>query len=422
MLLALYSLLAYFAAPGAFAVVLWRGIEDRSYWQDLRQRFGFGARISVANSIWIHAVSLGEVTASASYVRALRAAYPNDALVLTTGTPTGARRARELFRNLVDVRFAPYDLPGSVRRFMRRTRPRLTVVIETELWPNVFAQCRREGVPIIIASARISPRTFPRYLRFRALFAAMLSGEVWVAAQTSDDAQRFLALGAAAERVEVSGNLKFDIQVGDTVLQTGGDLRAHYLQSLPAWIAGSTHAGEEDEILDAHALVRAAVPRALLILVPRHPNRFDTVAHNLNRRGIKYARRSTSPTSIPPDTEVLLVDTLGELLTFYAAADVAFVGGSLVPIGGHNLLEPAALGVPVITGPHNTNSPEIARLLVDRKAAVTVRDAQELATAVSGWLAEEGDRIEAGERARGAVVENRGALKRLMSRAALLTA
>jgi 3-deoxy-D-manno-octulosonic-acid transferase len=411
----IYNLLAYIAAPLAFFNVLWRGIRDPAYRNGYAERFGFGPEQTGDGCIWVHAVSLGEVAAANSLVRALRARYPDLPLVLTTSTPTGARRARELFAAAgVIVRFGPYDLPGAVRRFFAAVKPRLAIFMETELWPNLYRECARRSVPRIIASARISTRSWPRYRRLRALLRPLLRGDVTVAAQTTDDAERFRFLGAPDQNVLVAGNLKFDIHIDPAVLTQGGLLRSEYLQSRVAWTAGSTHAGEEEQLLDAHALVRAAVPDALLILVPRHPNRFDAVAALLTRRAIRFVRRSTGA-AVPGDTEVVLVDTLGELLAFYAATQAAFVGGSLVPVGGHNLLEPAALGIPLATGPFNNNAPDVAKLLLQTHAAVCVNDAQQLAAALSGWLAEPSEGVRTGAIARGVVAANRGALQRILA-------
>jgi len=411
----LYNLLAYIAAPIAFANVLWRGIRDPGYRDGYAERFGFGAPVAGDGCIWVHAVSLGEVAAATSLVRSMRETYPDRPLVLTTATPTGAKRARELFAESgVSVRFGPYDLPGAVRRFFLNVKPGLAIFMETELWPNLYRECDRRGVPRIIASARLSTRSWPRYRRLRGLIRPLLQGDLIIAAQSADDAERFRFLGAPERNVLVAGNLKFDIQIDPKVLTRGESLRTQYLQSRVAWTAGSTHAGEEEQLLDAHALVRAAVPDALLVLVPRHPNRFDSVAALLTRRAIRFVRRSEG-TVLLGDTEVVLVDTLGELLSFYAATNAAFVGGSLVPIGGHNLLEPAALGLPVATGPFTNNGPEVAKLLIKNNAAVCVNDAQQLAAALSRWLTEPSEGVRTGSIARSVVAANRGALQRILA-------
>jgi 3-deoxy-D-manno-octulosonic-acid transferase len=411
-----YSLLIYCAAPFAFAVVLWRGVRDRSYRQGLGERFGWGATIGsgAARSIWLHAVSLGEMTAAAPLVRALQLKYPQYPLVLTSATPTGTARARGLFGDAVDVRFLPYDMPGAVARFLDRIRPRLAIIMETELWPNLYQECERRGVPLVLASARLSAKSVSRYRRFGRLFRGIFSASSLLAAQTREDAERFIAIGAKSARTHVVGNIKFDVEVSPAVIDHGRELRSSFGNARAAWIAGSTHAGEEERVLAAHEILLAAAPGALLILVPRHPDRFGAVAELLSRRGLRFTRRSSGT---PPDasTPVLLVDTVGELASLYAAADVAFVGGSLVPIGGHNLLEPAALGRPVLTGPYYSNSKDIARLLLRQGAALQVNDAGELAAAVTRLLADPAERLRMGAIGRHIVESNRGSVARLLA-------
>jgi 3-deoxy-D-manno-octulosonic-acid transferase len=411
-----YSLLVYCAAPFAFAVVLWRGLRDRSYRQGLRERFGWGASTGSGSmrSIWLHAVSLGEMTAAAPLVRALRSRYPKNPVVLTCGTPTGRARARGLFGDTVDVRFLPYDMPGAVARFLERIRPRLAIIMETELWPNLFMECERRGVPMVLASARLSAKSVVRYRRFARLFRGVFSAISLLAAQTREDAERFIAIGAKSARTHVAGNIKFDMEVSPAVIDRGRELRASFGSARAAWIAGSTHAGEEELVLEAHEILQREAPDALLILVPRHPDRFGAVAELLSRRGLRFTRRSSGA---PPDasTQVLLVDTVGELASLYAAADVAFVGGSLVPIGGHNLLEPAALGRAVLTGPYYSNSKDIARLLLRQGAALQVNDARELAAAVTRLLADPAERLRMGAIGRHIVESNRGSVARLLA-------
>ena len=405
----LYSLLIYLAVPFAFAAVLWRGLRDRSYWQAPGERFGWG-RASSNGSIWLHAVSLGEVSAAAPLVRALRVRYPQHPMVLTTATPTGRARGRALFGDTVDVRFLPYDTPGAVARFLDRVRPRLGVIMETELWPNLFSECERRGVPLLLASARLSPKSVARYRRLGSLARGMFSATSLIAAQTREDAERFIAIGAPSAATRVVGNIKFDVEIGPEASGEGRELRRSLGGARPAWIAGSTHAGEEEQMLAAHEELSAD---ALLLLVPRHPDRFESVGALLNQRSVKFSRRSAG---IAPDaaTRVVLVDTVGELAALYAAADAAFVGGSLVPIGGHNLLEPAAQGLPVLTGPSHANGEEIARLLLAQGAALEVRDARELAAALSRLLADPEERRRMGDIGRRIVESNRGSVARLL--------
>jgi|HubBroStandDraft_1064217.scaffolds.fasta_scaffold08439_3 3-deoxy-D-manno-octulosonic-acid transferase len=409
----LYSFCICVLAPLAFAVVLWRGIRNRGYWQGLGERFGFGPRTGRTPCIWLHAVSLGEVSAAAPLVRALQARHPDTPVVLTTATPTGRARARALFGGSADVRFLPYDTPGSVRRFLRRIRPRLAIIMETELWPNLFSECARTGVPLVLANARLSAKSVSRYRRFGSLFRGVFSPTTLIAAQTAEDAMRFSAIGAQANLTHVVGNVKFDQDVGPAALEAGRAIRARFWGGRPTWIAGSTHAGEEDQVLTAHAALRSQLPQALLLVVPRHPDRFDSVAELLKGRGFPFSRRSLGQ-AVPSETPVVLVDTVGELGALYAAADVAFVGGSLVPVGGHNLLEPAALGLPVLTGPFNSNGADILRLLVQQGAAVQVADAQELSVWLARLLEDADQRRRAGEAGRRAVEANRGSVARLL--------
>jgi 3-deoxy-D-manno-octulosonic-acid transferase len=408
----LYRLAAYLAVPLVSVVFLWRGLRDRSYWQNFSERFGFGARLQ-PQGVWLHAVSVGEVQACAPLVSALSRQYPALPLTVTTFTPTGAARARALFGDTAQVRYLPFDLPGAVRRFFSRVQPRLAVVFETELWPNLYRECGRRRVPLVLASARISARSAGRYQRLGALFRETLAQTAVVAAQGPKDAERFRELGADPASTHVTGNIKFDFELPPDIAGRGARLRAQYAAGRPLWVAGSTHEGEEQAVLGAHRQVQAGHPGALLVLAPRHPPRFEEVAQALRAAGVSFVRRSAGAPGA--SDSVLLLDTLGELLDFYAAADVAFVGGSLVPTGGHNLLEPAALGVPILTGPNNFNSEEIARLLIARGAAEIVHDAAELGTRVSALLADPAARARMGSAGRASVEGNRGALAKLLA-------
>ena len=407
-----YSLLIRCAAPVAFTMLLWRGLRDRSYWQGLRERFGLGP--SVVNGT-------GHLAARGFLGRDVggRAVDPRNhggtsafPVVLTSATPAGRARAQALFAGAADIRYLPYDTPGSVRRFLTRIQPRLGVIMETELWPNLFAQCGHRGVPMLLASARLSAKSVSRYRYLRALFGGVFKGNVVVAAQSAADAERFAAIGAAAAKIHVVGNVKFDLQLDGASIEQGKHLRSQYGAARPVWIAGSTHAGEEELMLDAQGMLQAHLPRALLILVPRHKDRFAEVADLLTRRGVRFVRRS-SPEAVSADTEVLLADTVGELPTLYASSDVAFVGGSLVPIGGHNLLEPAALGLPVLTGPSHFNSKEIAQLLLQQGAAAEVVNPADLAAALRRLLEEPLERQRMGSLGVAIVAANRGSVQRL---------
>jgi 3-deoxy-D-manno-octulosonic-acid transferase len=412
----LYSLLTYIAAPLFSVVLLLRGLRDRSYWHNFGQRYGYGSTVTSA-PIWVHAVSVGEVQASAALVNSLRERYPNIPVIVTTFTPTGAGRARALFKDRAEVRYLPFDLPGSVKRFFNRVRPRLAVIFETELWPNLYHECGRRRVPLVLASARISPRSVERYQKLGSLFRETLARGVVVAAQGEGDATRFRALGSDPHSTHVTGNLKFDFSVPSDIAERGQALRAYYANGRPVWVAGSTHGGgEEEALIDAQKVVRGREPRALLVMAPRHPNRFGEVAAQLTSRGIRFVRRSQTPAAgAVEEAEVLLVDTLGELLDFYAAGDIAFVGGSLVPIGGHNLLEPAALGLPILTGPNNANSLDAFRQLTAKGAVQVVQNAQDLGEQVIKLIAAPEIRAKMGAAGKEFVEANKGALNKLLS-------
>jgi 3-deoxy-D-manno-octulosonic-acid transferase len=409
----LYSLLTYLAAPLAFIVQLSRGFRERAYWERAGERFGFTPRFA-APTLWVHAVSVGEVRAAAILIPHLQAKWPGLPIVVTTTTPTGARQVRELLAARVSHCYLPFDLPGAVRRFLDRVQPRAGIVMETELWPNLYLECSRRGVPLVIASARLSARSVARYQRMAGLLRQVFAGDVTVAAQSDVDAGRYTAIGANPARTPVTGNVKFDLFVPASVRAEGKALRESLAAGRPVWIAGSTREGEENPLLDAHLAVRLELPAALLILVPRHPQRFAEVKALLARRAIPHVTRSGRE-PVDAGTAVLLVDTLGELLAFYASADVAFVGGTLVPVGGHNLLEPAALGLPVLTGPHVFNAPEAARLLLAAGAALEVHSADEIATAVVRLLQQPDERERRGKAGAQVLEGNRGAVARVVA-------
>lgn len=408
----LYNALIYAAAPFALAAQLWRSLRDPAYRDRLGERFGFGGHLAT-ESIWLHAVSVGEVQAAAPLVRTLRARYPALPLVLTTVTPTGAERARQLFGPAVHLRYVPLDLPGSVRRFFDRVRPKVALIMETELWPNLYAECGRRAVPLVLVSARVSPKSVRRYRRLVPLFRDTLSHGIVIAAQSDADAERFRSIGASPARTHVTGNIKFDFELHPEVGERGRAWRAAQAPERPVWVAGSTHEGEEEILLDAHARLRRTHPRALLVLVPRHPNRFDAVAALLARRGVDWVSRS-SGRPLTDGAEVLLGDTMGDLTMLYAAADVAFVAGSLQPVGGHNLLEPAAVGVPMVTGPYNFNGEEVFRKMLEAGAVRVARDAADLSDAIADLLADPAPGRLMSDGGLAVLRENRGTLDRLL--------
>ena len=415
----LYSLIIYIAAPLAAVHAWWRNRVDPSLENRIAERWGYGLALEGARPIWIHAVSVGEVQACAVLVRALLKRDPEQRVLVTTGTATGAQRVRALFGPSVQHAYIPYDMPGAVRRFLDRFRPTTGVVMETEIWPNLFRACRERGIPLMLASARLSEKSVRRYSRLSKLTSDALRS-VYIEAQSTVDAHRFRDIGADAPRVSVSGNLKFDIEIPAETGAAGERLRQEQFSRRPVWLAASTHPGEEEAVLQAHRIVRREFADALLLLVPRHPQRFDAVATLLSSSQLKFARRSAGE-SIEDHTQVMLFDTMGELLMLYRSADVAFVGGSLVPIGGHSLLEPAASECPIIVGPHNFNAPDIAAKLFDANAVKVVHSPDELGKVVLDLLKDDAQRSRMTSAAACIVADNRGALSKILQRLDSLT-
>jgi 3-deoxy-D-manno-octulosonic-acid transferase len=391
----------------------WRGRKLPGYRERWTERFGYLRPLTARPQLWVHAVSVGEVQAAVPIVRAVGQRYPGLSVVLTTMTPTGAERARQALGERVHHHYAPYDLPGAVRRFLQTVQPRMLLLMETELWPNLIHACYEQGIPVVVANARLSERSAARYRRSRRFVFQLLREITLIAAQGEKDAQRFMALGADPLRVQVTGNVKFDLPISPTLWEQAQALRRLWDHNRPVWIAASTHEGEEELVLDAHAEVRQAVPNSLLVLVPRHPERFAKVAALCRRRGYPPALRS-SHQPCPPETAVFLGDTMGELMMFYAASDVAFVGGSLVAVGGHNLIEPAACGRPVLFGPYMFNFEELSRMVLEAGGGRRVQSARELAETVSAWLQDASLRFTMGEKASRVADDNRGAVERLM--------
>lgn len=412
----LYSAFFYLAVP-ALLLRLWhKGHANPAYRLRWRERFAFPASPSVPGVIWLHAVSVGETEAAAPLVRALQSALPHIALLFTTTTPTGSARASALFGEGVQHVYLPYDLPDAVSRFLDTYRPRLAVFIETEIWPNWFAGCAARGIPLVIANARLSEKSCRGYGRLGAFMTRTLGTVRAVAAQTETDAARFERLGVAASAIHIAGNLKFD-RPAPQHAEDASRLREYLFGVRPVWLAASTHEGEEALLIQVHRALLARIPDLLLVLAPRHPERGESVAALVREEGLGMATRSQQqPCSA--DDSVFLLDTLGELGLFFGVADVAFVAGSLVPIGGHNVLEPAVLGVPVLFGPFMHNFQDIAFNLLRCGGARQVADGEELCQSLLDLLADPDWRAAMGTAAASFVAANRGAVDRHL---ALLT-
>jgi 3-deoxy-D-manno-octulosonic-acid transferase len=412
----LYTALFYLGLP-LVAIRLWlRARKAPAYAKRIGERFTYCMPTLQPGGIWVHAVSVGESIAAAPMIRALLERYPTLPITVTCMTPTGSERIQALFSNEPHIQhcYLPYDLPCAAARFLDRVQPRLAVIMETELWPNHIHQCAKRGIPVALANGRLSQRSAKGYGRFSKLTAPMLAEMSLLAVQTAAEAQRFRDLGARPETVEVTGSIKFDLTIDPQLLQRAAELRSRWqAQDRPVWIAASTHEGEDEVVLDAHRRLLGSHPDALLILVPRHPERFNSVFDLCQREGFATVRRSTGA-NVDAQTSVLLGDTMGELLFLYALADSAFVGGSLVPNGGHNLLEPAALAKPVLSGPHLFNFLDIAAQLREAGALAEVDDAEGLAVEVQRLFELPRDAQRMAEAGLAVMRRNQGALQRLL--------
>ncbi len=413
MLRALYSLALYALAPVTIYHLVWRGFRQPAYLQRWGERYArYGDAVPEPAPLWVHAVSVGEVMAAAPLVNALLAKYPDRRMVITSITPTGSERIVSMWGGRVAHVYLPYDLPGAVDRFLRQFRPQVGLIMETELWPNLLFGCRDRGVPLAIVNARLSARSLRGYRVLAPLVSRALATVARVCAQGEEDAGRFLALGARADAVVVTGNLKFDVAEREDAESFVDAFRARAGKRM-AWIAASTHPDEEIAVLNAHRRLRRRWPDLLLVWAPRHPERFGPVRELVRSTGMRLATRQVECWA-DGDDAVFLVDTLGELPWFFGVADVAFVGGSLQPIGGHNLLEPASAGVPVVTGPHLHNFAEISARLREARVLEIVADGEALAAGIERWLENPGRRAEAGARARALVAAGRGALDKTL--------
>lgn len=407
-----YDLLTYLLLiPFAFYWLI-KGVGNRSYLDRLPQRFGFGFP-KLDGCIWVHAVSVGEVQASVPLVQSLLEQYPEQKLVVTTVTPTGAARVRALFGDDVEHCYIPFEFPHAIRGFFTSIRPQAAMIMETEIWPNLYRGCGIRKIPLVLVSARISPRSIPGYRRLLPLIRETLSHGIIIAAQTQADADRFLELGANPERTRVTGNIKFDVKPNPEIEKQGGLLRKVLFGQRPVWVAASTHEGEELMVLQAHRRLLESHPDLLLVLIPRHPERFAGVLELVGKQAFNVVSR-TANKPCEDDTEVFLVDTMGEVPLFFAACDIAFVGGSLVPIGGHNLLEPAAQGAPIVTGPHLFNTQEIVDKFVELGACVVIANSDELAPAIRSLIENPEKARTIGDNGKAVLEQNRGALQRLL--------
>jgi len=402
----LYSVLLYALTPFALVRLWWRGRRQAGYRQHIPERFGYYSIHGQKPIVWLHSVSVGETRAAEPLVAALRRRWPDHDILLTHMTPTGRQTGEQVFGAKVLRCYLPYDLPGAVSRFLAHFRPQLGVLLETEIWPNLIHACSDRSIPLFLVNARMSERSARGYARFAAFTAQTLAELAGIAAQTRADADRLHALGAS--QVTVAGNLKFDRSPRAEDHERGTQFRARF-SDRKVFLAASTREGEEEQVLEATQLSSGDT---LTVIVPRHPQRFDEVAKLLEQRGIVYQRRSDEQ-SVHPSTRVWLGDSLGEMYAYFAACDVAFVGGSLIARGGQNLLEACALGKPVLIGPHTFNFSEATQLALDAGAALRVQDAQDLSRAMNALLNDSRRREAMGRAGLELMREHQGAAERI---------
>jgi 3-deoxy-D-manno-octulosonic-acid transferase len=404
-----YSALLWLALPFVLARLAWRARRQAGYLARLAERFGAAPRPGASPVIWVHAVSVGETRAAAPLVERLRRDHPGAGILLTHMTPTGRAAGREIFGDTVSQAWLPWDYGFAVRRFLARVRPAFGILLETEIWPNLLAECHARGVPVYLVNARLSARSAAGYARLPGLAREALGHLAGIAAQTREDAARLEALGA--RDVAVTGNIKFDLALPEDIEARGRALRALLGAQRRIVVAGSTRPGEEALLVDALEAA-APAPDVLVVVVPRHPQRFDEVAALLSSRGRPVARRSLGK-PVPPEARYALGDSMGEMLAYYAAADVAFVGGSLKPYGGQNLIEACAVGRPVVFGPHTFNFESAAEAALAEGAGLRARDAAHAAALLLELLGDDDRRAGMGRRAAAFARANRGALERL---------
>ena len=410
----IWSIVVYFLLPYALLALVWRGMRYPAYWYRWPERFGYITPMQYKKTAWVHAVSVGEVRGIYELVKSLLKKYPSHRILITTATPTGSSQVQELFGDRVSHSYVPYDLPIAVQRFMDRVNPDFVVVAETEFWPNLFGECRRRKIPLLLVNVRVSPASIRGYRRVPITSNAMLENADVLCVQTKNDALELGKLGVSERLIHVTGNLKFDLPVPELLVQEGLFIRENWGKDRFVLIAASTHRGEERRVLDAFNRLKKKYPQTLLVIVPRHPERFTSVTKLSRKAGYNVVCRSTHKGKLTSNIDVLVGDTMGELQKLYVASDVAIIGGSLVPIGGHNLLEACAVGVPVIFGPHMFHLSELSAMVIERNAGYQIDGTRDLVEVVSTYIESPSVLKEAGDSARRLVSENSGSLARTL--------
>jgi 3-deoxy-D-manno-octulosonic-acid transferase len=409
---AFYSLLLYLLIPLILLRLLWRSIKAPAYRYRWNERLAFYGQAYPKIDIWFHAVSVGEAEALFPLVRKLLQNHPEAKLLVTTTTPTGSARVKAVLRDSVDHVYLPYDTPDAVKRFIKSFSPQMAVILETEIWPNLFACCGKNNIPIYIINARLSEKSSRGYQKIPSLVHPTLAQTKLICAQTQEDATRFIAIGARREKVKMLGNIKYDVEISQITIDQGHHLKADLFSGRFVWLIASTHKGEETIFVELYKELKEKIQDLLLVIVPRHPERFGEVKKLCELHQSAVTTR-TSGNAIESTTDIYLIDTMGELKMFYAAADIAFVGGSMVPTGGHNILEAAAVGVPVMFGPCMANFKEIAQRVLQQHAAIQCLNKQDIATALMTLFSKPVYRQELIANGKQFIEQNQGAIDRI---------
>lgn len=407
-----YSCLFYLLVPFILVRLIWRSIKAPAYRYRWRERFALYNKKFPPNVIWFHAVSVGEAESLFPLVRQIQQQHPDAKLLITTTTPTGSARVKAVMQESVEHVYLPYDIPCAVSRFMRCFKPRIAVIMETEIWPNLFASCGANKVPLYIINARLSEKSASGYQKIPALIFPALAYVKLIATQTQDDARRFVAIGAKTEAVRTLGNIKFDVEVSSEVIEQGRQLKFDLFDGRFVWLIASTHKQEEAIFLEIYKEIKQKIPEILLVIVPRHPERFEDVKKLCEQYQLTVVMR-TSGEDCHQLTDVYLADTMGELKMLYAASDATFVGGSMVPVGGHNILEALAVGTPVLFGPYMANFKEIAQGALREDAAIQCQARDEIVATISKLHADAAYRQSLAEKGRAFVRQNQGAITRI---------
>lgn len=407
-----YTLIYTLLLPVFVARLWWRGRANPGYRQRVSERFGYLPHHPQKGGLWIHAVSVGETLAAAPFVKRFMDENPGTPLIITSTTPTGSEQVKRLFGERVFHMYLPYDLPLFINRFLQAIRPGVLVIMETELWPNLLASCDQHKIPVVLANARLSENSARGYGKFNALTRPMMHRLSLVAAQDKEDGQRFLKLGLPINRLQVIGSVKFDITIPADCATKGAQLRAQWGADRPVLALASSHPGEDEQVLDIYRALEKEVPGLLLLLIPRHPERFEAVTNAARSRQLSVHRRSNGP--VTSDIKVYVADSMGEMLPLLASADLVVMGGSLIEHGGHNPIEPAALGKATLIGPYYANFAAIVDTLKDDNALDVISDLSQMKGVIVRHLQDKEGRDAMGTKAKAAVDENRGAVARLV--------